>query len=116
MPRRSITAHRYLFRRRKRSVLQCEAIRTIHIPNAHTDGDVIVHFRKADVGGHRRHLHSDSYPVIDLARGGSLQGIIDGLNRVLEIAVPAHHEEGGTMIVPGHGRICDEADLPNTAT
>jgi hypothetical protein len=37
--------------------------------------------------------------------------VIDGLNRVLDLAVPAHHEEGGTYIVPGHGRICDEFDV-----
>ena len=88
-----------------------EAVRTIHIPRAHTDGDVIVHFRKADVVATGDIFTADSYPVIDLAKGGSLQGIIDGLNKVLDITVPAHHEEGGTMIVPGHGRICDEADL-----
>jgi cyclase len=88
-----------------------EAVRVHHIVNAHTDGDVIVHFRKADVVATGDIYMTDSYPVIDLAKGGSLQGIIDGLNRVLEIAVPAHHEEGGTMIVPGHGRIADEADL-----
>jgi cyclase len=49
--------------------------------------------------------------VIDIQKGGSVQGVIDGLNRVLDIAVPAHHEEGGTYIVPGHGRICDEFDV-----
>ncbi len=88
-----------------------EAVKVHHIVNAHTDGDVIVHFRKADVVATGDIYMTDSYPVIDLAKGGSLQGIIDGLNMVLEIAVPAHHEEGGTMIVPGHGRIADEADL-----
>ena len=51
------------------------------------------------------------YPVIDLARGGGVQGVLDGLNRLLDIAVPAHLEEGGTYIVPGHGRVCDEADV-----
>ena len=56
-------------------------------------------------------FRTDSYPVIDLQKGGSVQGVIDGLNRVLDLAVPAHHEEGGTFIVPGHGRICDEFDV-----
>jgi cyclase len=46
-----------------------------------------------------------------LQRGGSVRGVIDGLNRVLDLAVPAHHEEGGTFIVPGHGRISDEFDV-----
>jgi glyoxylase-like metal-dependent hydrolase (beta-lactamase superfamily II) len=56
-------------------------------------------------------FRTDGYPVIDLARGGSVEGVIEGLNRVLDLAVPAHHEEGGTYIVPGHGRICDEFDV-----
>jgi len=88
-----------------------EAIRIHHIPNAHTDGDSFVHFRRADVIAAGDLYVTDSYPVIDLEKGGTLQGIIDGLNMMLDIAVPAHHEEGGTMIVPGHGRISDEADL-----
>jgi cyclase len=49
--------------------------------------------------------------VIDLQKGGSVQGVIDALNLVLDLAVPAHHEEGGTYVVPGHGRICDEFDV-----
>jgi cyclase len=54
---------------------------------------------------------TDRYPVIDLAHGGSLQGIINGLNRVIDLAIPEFEEEGGTMVVPGHGRICDEIDV-----
>ena len=49
--------------------------------------------------------------MIDLAHGGGVQGVLDGLNRLLDIAVPAHLQEGGTYIVPGHGRVCDEADV-----
>jgi hypothetical protein len=49
--------------------------------------------------------------VIDLEKGGNVQGIIDGLNLVLDLAVPEHHEEGGTFVVPGHGRISDEFDV-----
>jgi hypothetical protein len=49
--------------------------------------------------------------VIDLERGGSIQGIIDALNRIIELTVPAALQEGGTLVVPGHGRICDEADV-----
>jgi len=56
-------------------------------------------------------FRTDGYPVIDLERGGGIQGVIDGLNRVLDLAVPAHHEEGGTFVVPGHGRIADEFDV-----
>jgi len=53
----------------------------------------------------------NSYPVIDLAHGGGINGIINGLNQILEIAVPGAKEEGGTMIVPGAGRLCDAADV-----
>jgi hypothetical protein len=51
------------------------------------------------------------YPPIDLAAGGSIQGVLDGLNRIIDLTIPAHHEEGGTMVIPGRGRICDEADV-----
>lgn len=88
-----------------------EAVRVIHQPAAHTDGDSIVHFRGSDVISAGDLYLTTTYPVIDLQRGGSLQGIIDGLNRIIEIAVPRDRQEGGTMIVPGHGRIGDEADV-----
>jgi len=88
-----------------------EAVLMYHIPAAHTDGDSLVYFRKSDVVATGDIYRTDGYPVIDLARGGSVQGVIDGLNRVLDLAVPAHHEEGGTFIVPGHGRISDEFDV-----
>jgi glyoxylase-like metal-dependent hydrolase (beta-lactamase superfamily II) len=82
-----------------------------HVPAAHTDGDSIVFFRRSDVVVTGDIYRTDSYPVIDVARGGNVQGVLDGLNRVLDLAVPAHHEEGGTFIVPGHGRISDEFDV-----
>jgi glyoxylase-like metal-dependent hydrolase (beta-lactamase superfamily II) len=88
-----------------------EPIIMSHVPGAHTDGDSIVFFRKSDVIATGDIFRTDSYPVIDLAHGGSVQGVIDALNRVLDLAVPAHHEEGGTLIVPGHGRIADEFDV-----
>ena len=88
-----------------------EPVLMYHVPAAHTDGDSLVFFRKSDVVATGDIYRTDSYPVIDLARGGSVQGVIDGLNRVLDLAVPAHHEEGGTFIVPGHGRISDEFDV-----
>jgi hypothetical protein len=53
----------------------------------------------------------DSYPVIDLANGGSIQGVLDALNSFVDLAVSDTLGEGGTMLIPGHGRICDEADL-----
>jgi glyoxylase-like metal-dependent hydrolase (beta-lactamase superfamily II) len=78
---------------------------------SHTDGDTIVYFRHSDVIAAGDTYQTTTYPVIDLGNGGSVQGYIDGLNRILDIAVPKHLEEGGTYIVPGHGRISDEADV-----
>jgi cyclase len=88
-----------------------EPVLMYHVPAAHTDGDSVVFFRGSDVVATGDIFRTDSYPVIDMQKGGSVQGVLDGLNLVLDLAVPAHHEEGGTYIVPGHGRICDEFDL-----
>jgi cyclase len=88
-----------------------EAIVIYHIPAAHTDGDSIVFFRRSDVISAGDIFTPDRYPFIDLERGGSVQGIINGLNKILEIAVPLKYQEGGTYVVPGHGRLCDEADV-----
>jgi len=88
-----------------------ESIQLLHQAAAHTDGDTMVHFRRSDVISSGDIYVTDSYPVIDLANGGSLQGVIDGLNRLLDLAIPEHHEEGGTMIIPGRGRISDEFDV-----
>jgi glyoxylase-like metal-dependent hydrolase (beta-lactamase superfamily II) len=87
-----------------------EAIQIFHQP-ATTDGDSIVLFRRADVISTGDLFDPTSYPVIDLKNGGSLQAVLEGLNRVKQMAIPADHQEGGTMIVPGHGRVCDAADL-----
>jgi cyclase len=88
-----------------------EAAEMIHTPAAHSDADSIVFFRRSDVIAIGDLMDTDHYPVIDLAHGGSLQGLINGLNQVLALAIPAYSEEGGTMIIPGHGRICDEIDV-----
>jgi glyoxylase-like metal-dependent hydrolase (beta-lactamase superfamily II) len=88
-----------------------EPVLIIHVPNAHTDGDAIVFFRRSDVIAAGDVFTPDRYPVIDAAEGGSINGIIAGLNLLIELAVPEFNEEGGTMIVPGHGRICDESDV-----
>jgi len=88
-----------------------ESIQLLHQPAAHTDGDTMVYFRRSDVISAGDIYVTDSYPTIDLANGGSLQGVIDGLNRLLDLAIPEHHEEGGTYIIPGRGRISDEFDV-----
>lgn len=88
-----------------------EAVLLHYVPDAHTDGDIIVHFRRSDVISTGDVFVSGSYPFIDIENGGSVQGIINALNFILKLAVPAKTQEGGTLIVPGHGRICDEADV-----
>ncbi len=88
-----------------------EAVQLIHPHNAHTDGDIYVFFRKSDVIATGDIYVTTTYPIIDLAHGGSLNGIIAALNDMIDIAVPADKEEGGTYVVPGHGRIGDQADL-----
>src|SRR5215510_9882759 len=88
-----------------------EPVLTMHVPNAHTDGDAIVFFRRSDVIAAGDVFTPDRYPVIDLNEGGSINGLIAGLNLLIELAVPEFNEEGGTMIIPGHGRVCDESDV-----
>ena len=88
-----------------------EPVLTIHVPNAHTDGDAIVFFRRSDVIAAGDVFTPDRYPIIDLNEGGSINGLIAGLNLLIELAVPEFNEEGGTMIIPGHGRVCDESDV-----
>jgi glyoxylase-like metal-dependent hydrolase (beta-lactamase superfamily II) len=89
-----------------------EAVFLHHVPNAHSDGDIIVYFRGSDVlVAGDTFLTTQQYPVIDLEAGGGIDGLIQALNLMLDIAVPAYLQEGGTYVVPGHGRIGDEADV-----
>jgi glyoxylase-like metal-dependent hydrolase (beta-lactamase superfamily II) len=88
-----------------------EAIVVYHMPAAHTDGDSIVLFRSSNVLSVGDIFTPGRYPIIDLQRGGSVKGLIDALNRILQITVPLKYQEGGTYVIPGHGRICDEADV-----
>jgi cyclase len=96
---------------RKQLFFNGEGVEVIHQPAAHTDGDSLVFFRRSDVVATGDIFVTTSYPFIDLERGGSIQGEIDALNRILELTVVGFQDEGGTFIVPGHGRICDQADL-----
>jgi glyoxylase-like metal-dependent hydrolase (beta-lactamase superfamily II) len=88
-----------------------EPVQLISQPAAHTDGDILVFFRKSDVVATGDVFVTTSYPVIDTARGGSVQGVIDALNAIIELTVPERNQMGGTRVVPGHGRICNEADV-----
>ena len=89
-----------------------EAVEIMHQPAAHTDGDSIVFFRRSDVVATGDVFSTTGYPVIDLDRGGSIQGIVDALNVLLyQVTVSGPKQKNGTMIIPGHGRLCDQADL-----
>jgi glyoxylase-like metal-dependent hydrolase (beta-lactamase superfamily II) len=97
--------------RQKELYFNGEAIQIIYQPAAHTDGDSIVYFRKSDVLCAGDIFVTTTYPIIDQMRGGNITGIIASLNTMLDIAIPKFMQEGGTYIIPGHGRLTDEADL-----
>jgi cyclase len=88
-----------------------EAIQILHQPDAHTRGDSVVFFRRSDVLVTGDIMSLTSYPVVDSESGGSFNGLLDALNRIIEVTIPRDWQEGGTMIVPGDGRIGDEADV-----
>ena len=99
---------------RKAMYLNGEAIEVTHQPAAHTDSDVFAFFRRSDVVVTGDVLDTRQFPVIDVERGGSIQGEIAALNRLAEMAVPSTPvvtREAGTIVVPGHGRLCDQYDV-----
>jgi cyclase len=94
--------------------LNGEAIEVLHQPAGHTDSDVFVFFRRSDVVVAGDVLDTRRFPVIDIARGGSIDGEIAALNRLSEIAVasvPIVSREAGTIVIPGHGRLSDQFDV-----
>jgi cyclase len=112
--------------RRRTMYFNDEGIEILHQPAAHSDGDTIVFFRKSDVivAGHI--IDTTRFPVIDLARGGSINGEIDALNRVIELAIPpgpfiglpagptaSARQQGGTEVLTGRGRIYRQIDVVN---
>jgi glyoxylase-like metal-dependent hydrolase (beta-lactamase superfamily II) len=103
------------FTARYRSMyLNEDAVQVIRQLGAHSDGDSLVHFRRADVIVTGDILDLRHFPVIDPATGGSIQGELDALNRLLELTVPAMPlvlKPGRTLLVPGHGRVSDYAEL-----
>lgn len=96
---------------RRRKNHNGEAVEIFWEPKAISDGDSIVHFRNSDVIVTGDIFATTQYPFIDIKNGGSIKGEIDALNDILEKTVYEHEEEGGTLIVPGHGRLCDEYDV-----
>ena len=99
------------FGAKKTMALNGEGIEFIHIPAAHSDGDTIVYFRGSDVIAAGDLWSTTAYPVIDRARGGTVQGVLDALNRIIDLAIPRFNQQGGTRVVPGHGRFGNESDV-----
>jgi cyclase len=90
-----------------------EGIEIIHQPAAHTDGDSIVFFRRSDVISTGDLFTTTSYPVIDVAAGGTINGVVDALNRLVDMIIPVYGQDGGTLVIPGHGRLSDLGDVIN---
>jgi glyoxylase-like metal-dependent hydrolase (beta-lactamase superfamily II) len=88
-----------------------EGVQLLHPPAAHTDGDTMVWFRGSDVVATGDVFTPNQYPFIDRERGGSIQGVIEALNQILDLTVPEFRLEGGTLVIPGHGHLSDAADV-----
>jgi len=88
-----------------------EGVTVYHEPAATTDGDSIAHFRRSEVISAGNLFSTVSYPVVDLEKGGSIQGVIRALNHILDLSFPEYRSQGGTWVVPGHGRLSDTADV-----
>ncbi|HEX4025307.1 MAG TPA: MBL fold metallo-hydrolase [Steroidobacteraceae bacterium] len=88
-----------------------EAVQLYHPHQATTDGNLMVMFRRSDVIASGDTVMMTGYPIIDVDRGGSIDGELVALNKIIEMAVPVDKQEGGTMIIPGHGRLCDQSDV-----
>ena len=107
-PTKSYTAASYSM------YLNDEGIQTFHAPAAHSDGDSFVFLRRADVIAAGDIIDVDHFPVIDVQKGGSIQGEIDALNRLLDMVIPPFPlvwQEARTYVIPGHGRVLDHADV-----
>jgi cyclase len=100
--------------RRKYMYLNGEGIEVFRQPAAHTDGDAIVFFRRSDVVVAGDVMDTTRFPVIDVAKGGSIQGEIAALQKLVDTAIPSVpivSREEGTLVIPGHGRLCDQLDV-----
>jgi glyoxylase-like metal-dependent hydrolase (beta-lactamase superfamily II) len=95
---------------RRRKLHNGEAVEIFYQPNAATDGDSIVHFRRSDVIVTGDIFNSSGYPFVDVKNGGSVRGEIAALNNILDKTV-SFRQEGGTLIIPGHGRLCNEWEV-----
>jgi glyoxylase-like metal-dependent hydrolase (beta-lactamase superfamily II) len=96
---------------RKTLFMNDDGIEILHQPAAHSDGDAVVYFRGSDVIAAGEVFSTVEYPRIDAARGGTVQGVIDALNRIIDLTIPRFNQQGGTRVVPARGRISNESDV-----
>jgi cyclase len=99
------------FTEKKEIYFNGEPIEILFQPKAYSDGDLMVFFRSSDVIATGKLFSTTTFPIIDDKRGGGIQGHLDALNRILDITVPRFNEQGGTMVVPGSGRLTNESDV-----
>jgi glyoxylase-like metal-dependent hydrolase (beta-lactamase superfamily II) len=109
VPFRGLPSETYFAK--KYELFNGEAIQVFHERAAHTDGDSVVFFRRSDVISTGDVFSTLTYPRLDSASGGTIDGVIGALNHIIDLAVPRDKQEGGTYIIPGHGRVSDEADV-----
>jgi len=91
-----------------------EGIEVLYQPAAHSDADSFVFFRGSDVVVAGDVIDTTHFPVIDVAHGGSIQGEIDALNKLIELTVaptPFIYRGVGTYVIPGHGRLCEQMEI-----
>jgi cyclase len=108
LPTEAFYAKRYTLR------MNDEAIEVLYQPAAHSQADSFVFFRGSDVVVGGDVLDKTRFPVIDIANGGSIQGEIDALNKLIELAVPPTpfiYKGVGTYVIPGHGRLCEQMEV-----
>ena len=99
---------------RKYMFLNGEGIEVLHQPAAHSDGDVVVFFRRSDVVVAGDILDMTRFPLIDVEKGGTIEGEIAALSKLVELAIPSVPivtREAGTIVIPGHGHLCDQLDI-----
>lgn len=99
---------------RKYMRMNDEGIEVLYQPAAHSDADSFVFFRKSDVVAAGDVMDTTRFPIIDVAKGGSVQGEIDALNKLIALAIPPVpfiYEGVGTYVIPGHGRVCEQLDV-----
>jgi glyoxylase-like metal-dependent hydrolase (beta-lactamase superfamily II) len=91
-----------------------DGIQIVYQPAAYSDGDSIVTFRRADVIMAGEVFDTTRFPIIDVEKGGGIQGELDALNRLVDLAIPAvpmPWREGRTFVIPARGRVSDQADV-----